>query len=249
MARNYFSRSQGGDAMDIINAGQQGWEDADNRFKSTMATFATAKAGRQYADGDRRGAARTFAGSGMIDEARLLEGDQVAADNRMRQDREREAAGVKARDAEEAAAKAAQAEAMVAILGRLAKVPPGQRKATFDRAMPILQNVGFTPDVLGQFGAMTEDDFTDEALQMATGEAAKAAEEYTLAPGARRYQGDRMIAENPARPIVMGGGASAFDPATGEVVARNPKTFAPPRAGGGAGLPPPPGRWRPVGAQ
>jgi hypothetical protein len=239
MARNYFA--------DPMQTGEEAFDRAFDRQQGITNRITTTRAGRQLAGGDRAGAGRTFAGAGMINEARVLEGDQVAADTRMRQDREREAAGMKARDAEEAQAKAAQAEAMVAILGRLANVPAGQRKATFDRAMPILQNVGFTPDVLGQFGAMTEDDFTDEALQMATGEAAKAAEEYTLAPGARRYQGDKMIAENPARPIVMGGGASAFDPATGEVVARNPKTFAPPRPGGGAGLPPPPSGWRPAG--
>lgn len=224
-ARNYFA--------DPMQTGEDAFDRAFDRQQAITDRITTTRAGRQLAGGDRAGAGRTFAGAGMIDEARVLEGDQVAADNRMRQDREREAAGMKARDAEQASARKAQADAMVAILGRLATIPPGQRKATFDRAMPILENVGFTPDVLGQLGAMTEDDFTDEALQMATGEVAKAAEEYTLAPGARRFKGETMIAENPARPIIIGSGGMAVDPDTGQPIARNPKTFAPPRAGGG----------------
>lgn len=154
MARNYFSRSQGGDAMDIINAGQQGWEDADNRFKSTMATFATAKAGRQYADGDRRGAARTFAGSGMIDEARVLEGDQVAADTR--------------RAEAEKAAKAERAQTTAAVFGKLRGVEPGKRAATLQRAKPIFDAMNIDTT---SFMSMPEEEFTDEALDLIVGQA------------------------------------------------------------------------------
>lgn len=226
-ARNYFA--QGG-ASEIIGAGNDAFDRQTALFDDVNARYTATRAGRRMAQGDRMGASREFANAGLLDEARTLESDQVAADTRMRQDREREAAGMKARDAEQEAAKAAQAEAMLAILKRLQTVPAGQRSATLQRAAPILQSVGMDPT---PFLSMPETDLSDEALTVATGEAAKAAEEYTLAPGARRYRGDQMIANNPARPIVMGGGASAFDPESGEVVARNPKTFAPPRAGGG----------------
>lgn len=267
MARNYFARSQGGDAMDIINAGQQGWEDADNRFKSTMATFATAKAGRQYADGDRRGAARTFAGSGMIDQARLLEGDQRAADTRR-------AAAEKAQRDEAAAAAKAQAEAGIKILSRMAQLRPDAqdpriaqfmaqglpyeraleefRKAEFDRAMPIFESFGTPPETIAQLRQWPSSNFSDEGLMLATGEMQDAYDKiggdlksgiYGVKGGKVTVLQEPMPQERVLKPedVLIG--------RDGVVKARgNNKVFAPPGRGRGvAGLPPPPSGWRPAG--
>lgn len=238
MARNYFA--------DPMQTGEEAFDRAFDRQQGITNRITTTRAGRQLAGGDRAGAGRTFAGAGMINEARVLESDQLAADTRMRQDRERESAGMKARDAEQEAAKVAQAEAMLAILKRLQTVPAGQRSATLQRAAPILQSVGMDPT---PFLSMPETDLSDEALTVATGEAAKAYDQYfnTSAGvvGVKQRTGEAaLVYDAPDKPIILGPDRVAIQ--GGEVIGRGPaKTFAPPRASagrsGGAAPKPPPG--------
>lgn len=243
MPRNYFS--QGG-ASEIMGAGENAFDRQVALYDDVNARYTATRAGRRMAQGDRMGASREYANAGLLDDARILESDQAAADNRMRQDREREAAGMKARDAEEEAAKAAQAETMLAILKRLQTVPAGQRSATLQRAAPILQSVGMDP---APFLSMPETDLSDEALTVATGEAAKAYDQYfnTSAGvvGVKQRTGEAaLVYDAPDKPIILGPDRVAIQ--GGEVIGRGPaKTFAPPRASGGrsggAAPKPPPG--------
>lgn len=233
MARNYFSRSQGGDAMDIINAGQQGWEDADNRFKSTMATFATAKAGRQYADGDRRGAARTFAGSGMIDQARLLESDQVAADTR------RSAAEKARRDAEIAAEKA-QAEESLKLFGNLRTVEPAKRRQFLQQNIPQLRMVGFDDETIQQVAGLTDEQLSDEGLNGILGSIVQEYDKIVGGPkeGVYGIKGSKFTEIMPPREedFTLAPDQIRYN-ARGEVVARGgQRTSAPGRGRGGFGV-------------
>lgn len=231
MARNYFSRSQGGDAMDIINAGQQGWEDADNRFKSSMATFATAKAGRQYADGDRRGAARTFAGSGMIDQARLLESDQVAADTR------RAAAEKAQRDAKIAAEKA-QAEESLKLFGNLRTVEPAKRRQFLKQNIPQLRMVGFDDETIQQVAGLTDEQLSDERLNGILGSIVQEFEKIVGSPkeGVYGIKGSKYTEIMPPREedFTLGRGQQRFT-AKGKKIASGPAFTHAPRGGSSSG--------------
>lgn len=152
MARNYFA--------DPMQTGEEAFDRAFDRQQGITNRITTTRAGRQLASGDRAGAGRTFAGAGMINEARVLEGDQVAADNRMRAEQDRTQAA-------EMAAAAKRAETAAAVFGRLQTVQMGKRAATIQRAAPLLQAVGIDPS---PFLAMPEEAFSDEELAMAVGQ-------------------------------------------------------------------------------
>jgi len=91
-----------------------------------------------------------------------------------------------------------QADVVGNLHPQLLALPPEQRAAVGSQ---VLAQAGFTPQQLAQM------DWSDEGLNLqyqlsAAGKQAvaarlKAAEPYTLAPGARRMSGDQLIAENP----------------------------------------------------
>jgi len=275
MPRNYFSQ---GAASEIIGAGNDAFDRQTALYDDVNARYTATRAGRRMAQGDRMGASREFANAGLLDEARVLESDQVAADTRMRQDREREAAAAKAKRDEEAAAKKARAEAMVKILGHLGKINPPEndprvreitettgvsyqaalgviRASEFKRALPILGSLGTPPEALQQLQGLGEGDFTDQALLSATGEAQKMYDQYfnTSAGvvGVKQRTGEAaLIYDAPDKPIILGPERDAYDRDGNLIVKGRNKVFAPPGRGrGGSDLPPPPGRWRAVGAQ
>jgi hypothetical protein len=229
MPRNYF--------QDPLETGMDAFDRSYDRTQAMGERATTARAGRQLATGDRRGAAATFAGGGMIGQSRQMTGDQQALDDRKADgeaaEREAEAAEVKHR-----------AEIFTGVAKKLMTVPAGQRMQTLQRAMPLFQMSGVDPSM---FASLTEEQLSDEALQAFTGEVAKTLEEYTLAPGARRYRGTEVMAENPVqeRPIAVSQGTTLLDPKTRKPIYTAPKTYAPrARSGGGSGggLPPlPPG--------
>jgi hypothetical protein len=231
MARNYFNR---GDAMDVIGAGQAGWDDTDARINGIMERRSSVQAGRQLATGDRAGAAATFARGGYIQPARALAGDQREEEDRQT---ERSAAQQKA----SAAQVAERVRILTGVANHLLTVPEGQRVARLKEAYPLFQMAGLDT---AMFDGLTEDQLTNGAIQSFTGEVQKQAEQYTLAPGARRFDvGGKLIAENPTaeKPTIVPQGATVLG-ADRKPVFTNPKTFAPRRpasgGGGASGLPP-----------
>lgn len=216
MAVNFFNS-----AMGVIDAGNDAWDQSQKRFDR----FTTNRAGAQLAGGDRAGARQTFARGGLIQPARVLEQDQQADDDRAAEaddnERQAQAAQVKQR-----------AEVLTGVARKLLTVPPGQRMQTLQRAMPLFEMAGVDPQM---FATLTEDQLADDALQAFTGEVAKAAEEYTLPPGAKRFRGDQVIADNPAappRPTIVPQGSTVLGP-DGKPVFTARKTYAPARGRSG----------------
>lgn len=219
MPRNYF--------QDPFETGSRAFDNAFDRTQAIGDQVTTNKAGRQLAGGDRRGAAATFAGGGMIDPSRRMTADQQALDDR-------DAEGAEQEQQAEAAAVKQRAEILTGVAKKLQSVPPGQRLATLQKANPLFEMAGMD---LTMFEQLTEEQLTDEALQVFTGEVAKSLEEYTLAPGAKRFRGTEVMAENPVqeRPIAVGQGTTLLDPKTRKPIYTAPKTYAPARPRAPAG--------------
>jgi len=212
MATNIFA--QGMDAFDRSWDRTQGFHDR-----------ATArKAGRALAGGDRAGAMQALGDAGQIDGVRTLQGDQRREDDRAAE----QAQG-------ERAEQMRRAELLIGVAGELKNVPPGQRKAALQH--PIFQMAGLTPE---QLSGLTEEDLSDQALDMFAGEVKKQVQVLNLGNGGVATvdpaSGEfRVLREPDPRPVIIGNGGVAIDPETGQVVGRNPKTFAPPRPSGGGG--------------
>lgn len=232
MPRNLFA--------DPAETGMDAFDRAYDRQQGITDRITTNRAGRKLAGGDRRGAAATFAKGGLIGPARQLEADQQSLD-----DREAEAA---AGEQEQQARMAAQRAAFLKNVAQgLTQVPPGERRAQLEKVLPIFADIGLPVE---QFAAVTEEQLSDASLAAFGAELQKAEQEYTLPPGAKRYRGDALIADNPSappRPTIVPGGSTVLGPDNRPVYTA-PKTFAPRSGGGrgGAGLPPPPSGWRPA---
>lgn len=138
-----------------------------------------------------------------------------------------------------------QADIVGNLTPQLKAIPPEQRASVGAAA---LSRAGFTPEQLAGM------DWSDAGLDMqyqlsAAGKAMVAArlkqqEAYTLAPGARRYSGNQMIADNPAAPKYMavpeGGMLARIDGGGATSVLGGPGDYAPqgmqPQMGGGGPL-------------
>lgn len=155
MARNYFS---GGN---IFDAGMDAFDRSFDRAQTIRDRVHTSRAGRQMAEGDRRGAAATFAQGGMIDQARTLQADQQAEDERAK--------------SQEAAAIQRRTETVLKVAPALKTVQVGQRKAALQRAYPIFHAAGVPTEV---FDNLTEDQLTDQAIDMFTGKVAEAYKQF-----------------------------------------------------------------------
>lgn len=216
MARNYF--------QDPLETGMDAFDRSYDRTQAIGDRATTARAGRQLATGDRRGAAATFAEGGMIAPSRQMTADQQGEEDR-------------------ALAQSTQAQQMdlekgkrtVDVLTRLAKglqgVPAGQRRQALQQAMPIFDQLQIDKS---QLEGLTEDQLTDDQLELFAGELEKQWQVINLGNGGAAQYNNRTGAFKTLRepdppPIVLGGGAVAIDRDGGGVVARNPKTFAPPR--------------------
>jgi hypothetical protein len=227
MAINLFSTSG------IMDRGQRAYEDANTDIQGIMSRRTNMQAGRAYAGGDRQGAARMLAQGGNIDGARTLEND-IQGDEDRAYTRERQGmADERQAGQDEFAAAQRKVEVLTKIAQGLKGVPAGQRAASLQRALPVFEQIGIDP---AMFGSLTEDQLSDEQLDMFSGEVSKSMEEYTLSPGAQRWRGDQMIADNPReeRPMSVSQGATLFDPKTNKPIYTAPKTYAPARSGAGA---------------
>lgn len=222
MARNYFASP--------FETGQDAFDRGFDRQQAITDRITTTQAGRKLASGDRAGAAKTFAAGGLIQPARQMQADQQAEDDRAyergnaEQDRMTKM-------------KAQQAQALIRIAQGLREVPAGQRQAALQQALPILGQIGVDPSM---FAALTEDQLSDDQLNLFAGEMEKQWQALNLGNGGlgrfnSRTGATEVIREPDPPPVIVGNGAIAVDRGSGDVLARNPKTFAPPRASGGRG--------------
>jgi hypothetical protein len=188
MAINLFSTSG------ILDRGNEAFKQGYDQMGAMRTDRTNMQAGKAYAGGDRQGAARMLAQGGNIDGARTLENDIQGDEQRAYQMQRQSMADERQAGQDEMAATQRRVEVMTRIAQGLKGVPPGQRVGALQRAMPVFQQVGIDP---AMFGSLTEDQLSDEQLDMFSGEVSKSMEEYTLSPGAQRWRGDQMIADNP----------------------------------------------------
>lgn len=198
---------------------------------------ASGEAGRRLAAGDQAGAKAAYGAAGMTDEVRDLQRDERAQEQtdytRQRQ------------------AQQDQIEALRTVSEGLKSVPKGSRLQALQGVMPVFQQMQIDT---APFAKLTEDQLSDENLNMFTGEIDKHLQGVNLGGGGygvfNQRTGDFTTVREPnPRLQSVAGGATLYDPGTREAVYTAPKTFAPPRASGGRGgasIPPPPSGWRQV---
>ena len=228
MAINLFNTSG------ILDRGNEAFKRGYDEMGAMRTDRTNMQAGRAYAGGDRQGAAGILAQGGNIDGARTLEND-IQNEEQQAYTRQRQGmADERQASQDEFAAAQRKVEVLTKIAQGLKGVPAGQRAASLQRAVPVFEQIGVDPAV---FASLTEDQLSDEQLDIFSGEISKSMEEYTLSPGAQRWRGDQMIADNPReeRPVSVSQGATLFDPKTNKPIYTAPKTYAPPRNGGNSG--------------
>lgn len=220
-------------AANIFATGMDAFDRSYDRGQSMQQDRAKMQAGRSLASGDRQGAMQAFGSAGLTDDVRQVQGDQMRVDLIAKQDEQQDY------DRKHGEAKQ-RADVLVRVAQGLKSVPAGQRKAALAGIAPVFGKVGVDPSM---FNDLTEEQLDDAALDMFSGEVEKQFQAVNLGGGGfgtfdGRTGKFQTLREPTIRPVIMGNGASALDPETGEVIARNPKTFAPPRAssGGGGGL-------------
>lgn len=196
MAQNIFANS--------LDVGQKVY-DQQQQFRQD---FGATQAGKRLAGGDRAGAMQALGASGNVDGVRVMQRDQMQAEDR---DRQQKAETIKQR-----------AEVLNAVVGHLQALPEGQRRPALDGAMPLFQAAQIDPT---PFANLTEDNLRDQNLIAFTGQLAKQVEQYTLTPGSRRFDANgNLIAEAPTAPtyhtvgegqslVETGGGSPAPAPA------------------------------------
>ncbi len=209
-------------ATNIFAIGGEAFDRSWDRTQAFHDKATARKAGRALAGGDRAGAMQALGNAGQLDGVRTLQRDQERADDRT--------AG---QEQDARAEQAKRAELLISVAGELKNVPPGQRKQALQH--PIFQMAGLTPD---QLANLTEDDLSDQALDMFAGEVKRQVQVLNLGNGGVATvdpaSGEFNVLREPdPRPVIIGQGGVALDPQSGQVVGRNPKTFAPQRAGGG----------------
>lgn len=229
-------------ARNIFAEGMNAFDQAYDRTQAIGDQVQRRRAGAKLATGDRQGAAATFAERGMIDEARQMQRDDL-----MMQDREA-AMAADEQQAQFAAAKE-RADVLTKVAGGLKTVPAGQRMQALAQVYPLFQKIGLDTAIFDQ---LSEDQLTDQALDLFTGEVRQQVEQFTLSPGAKRFDTTgKLIAEAPfapEKPISVREGTTLLDPNTRQPIYSKPKTYAPQRPSGSssAGLPPPPAGWTPA---
>jgi hypothetical protein len=165
MARNYFDSP--------LETAENAFDRGFDRTQAIGDRIATVRAGRKMAEGDRLGAAKTFAKRGLIAPARQMQADQQAEDDRAADER----AG---RAAMEEKMKAQRAAAFIKIAEGLGTVPEGQRQAALQQALPIFQEIGVDPT---PFAQLQEGQLTNQQLALFVGEMKKYAQTYQNAEG------------------------------------------------------------------
>lgn len=142
------------------------------------------RAGRKLATRDYGGAAGELYGAGMLEEGSQAQTFGQAQDDRAADQKKQ--------------IYAERADALIKVSAALAHVEPGQRKATLDRILPTLGDMGMDTSILQ---SLQEEQLTDDNLRLFSGQVAKELEQFTLSPGSKRFDArGRLIAEAPFAP-------------------------------------------------
>lgn len=172
-------------AQNIFGLGMDEFDRSYQRTQAFRDQVTRRKAGQRLATGDRAGASQAFANEGMIPEARQMQADQFAAEDR-------EAGKVKEQQAE--AAK--RAELLIGAAGALKRLPPDQRRSALSH--PIFQMAGLSQE---QLAGLSDEDLSDQSLDMFVGEVERA-KGVVMAPGSqlRDPTTGALLAEAPYKP-------------------------------------------------
>lgn len=218
----------------IFQTGMDAFKDSYVTQRTMGEDRQRVRGARALAAGDRTQAAAEFGAGGLTDDVRGVQRDQEVQDQ-LGYTRDRQA------HADDQAAAEKRIETLKQIAQGLKGVPPGQRKGALDHVTPIFQQIGMDPSV---FANLTEDQLTDQSLDMFSGELEKQWQAVNLGNGGfaqhNTRTGEFKMQREPDKIVVLPNGATAVT-ADGKPIARNPKVFAPPRAssgGGSAALPP-----------
>ena len=148
-------------AVNIFGLGMQAFDQGYDRTQAIRDQVTRRKAGQRLAAGDRVGASQAFASEGMIPEARQMQADQFAVEDR-------EAGKIKEQQAE--AAK--RAELLIGAAGALKRLPWDENSPTPAAARraalshPIFQMAGLSQD---QLASLKDEDLSDQSLDMFVG--------------------------------------------------------------------------------
>jgi len=173
-------------------------------------------AANALAAGDYAGAARAYASAGLSDDARQVMADQNTIDRQKTADADKE--------------KLERAKVLIQAAQGLKHVPVGQRKAALQGAYPLFQAAKIDPSV---FDGLTEDQLSNQSLDAFSGQVKSHLQGVNLGNGGYgTFDEDtgefKTIREPSRKPVIVSNGGAAVD-AEGNVIYRNPKTFAPPR--------------------
>lgn len=164
-------------AGNIFAEGMDAFSNAYNTQQKIGQDRAQIQAGRRLSASDYTGGAAILNNAGMIDQAH-----NVQADQQQLQDRQAAAGTLAAKQ---------HAETLIKIAQGLKTVPPGQRHAALQEAAPIFQQIGMDPSHLT---SLTEDQLSDQQLDMFSTSLGKAADEYTLKQGEQRFRDGKVVA-------------------------------------------------------
>lgn len=227
MAFNIFQGTK-----DIIAGGEaaaeRGWNGVDAIYKARAGR----QAGRALASGDRQGAMDALGGEGQVDAVRTLQNDADA-------DRQQAYANQRQGRMDQQATASKESERKVGVLKDVAnglkQVPAGQRMQALQHAMPLFEHVGVDPSIFGQ---LTEDQLTDAALDMFSGEIDKQYQQMFQNEGgiygARSDGTVDQLQEFEPKERVLSQGQTLIG-RDRKPVYTAPKTYAPPRARAGGG--------------
>lgn len=218
-------------AQNIFGLGMQAFDQGYDRTQAIRDQVTRRKAGQRLAAGDRTGASQAFASEGMIPEARQMQADQAAMEQDAYQRSRDEAQDQRAnRQAEMQAA-----QNLIQASELLANVPQEQRfqifttHPLFSNLLPEEMRAQVKPEDLSDQGlAMFRDAVKRQMVNLGNGGVA----EYDPAGGTPEER-LRVLREPDYKPMTVGQGATLFDPDTQRPIYTNPKTYAPPRSGGG----------------
>lgn len=146
------------DAFNSANAAAYG------QAQRSVDQRARMQAGQQLQGGNPQAAAGALYGAGMLDEGQQIEGAAQVQDMRAQAQQNQQAQQAEAQQAEQAKAKG---EALIKISQALKSVPAGQRMGALQRLTPVFSQIGMDPSV---FQGLGEQDLTDQALDMFSGE-------------------------------------------------------------------------------
>lgn len=209
--------------INIFQAGRQGWDDAQAMYETGQRK----RAGSALAGGDRQGAMQALGSAGLVDDVRQVQQDQRTDENTQY---ERAHATEQQDYTRSQAEQEKRAKFLKDVAGGLKGVPAGERRKALDQVLPHFAQLGIKPD---DFAGLSEDQLTDQNLDIFSGEIEKAQIVNLGGGGVGKFTprsgAFETLREPTLRPVIVGNGATALDPETGEPVYVNPKQFAPPR--------------------